>query len=217
MRIRTKICCIQNVHEAGMAIRLGADALGFVSTMPSGPGPIPETRIRDVAARIPPPIATFLLTSRQDTLSIIGQQNRCCTNAIQLVDRLDKGTYEDFRVGLPGVSIIQVVHVTGSRALAEAQAVESFVDAVLLDSGSPGLEVKELGGTGRTHNWEISREIREKISKPVILAGGLNPENVVEAIQTVRPFMVDVCSGVRTEGRLDEEKLSAFLSAVHSV
>jgi phosphoribosylanthranilate isomerase len=216
MRPRIKICCIASIEEARLAIRYGASALGLVSAMPSGPGVIDEAMIAEIAAQVPPPIATFLLTSSQEPETIIAQQRRCRTNTIQLVDSLPRPAYARLRAALPGIALVQVIHISG-RELADAgaaMAVAPYVDALLLDSGNPNLVVKELGGTGRTHNWAISRQIIAAVDKPVFLAGGLRPENVGEAIRTARPFGVDVCSGLRTEGRLDEAKLAAFADAV---
>jgi phosphoribosylanthranilate isomerase len=211
---RIKICCIQSVDEARMAIRAGASALGLVSAMPSGPGVISEERIAEIAAFVPPPIATFLLTSLQDTDQIIAQHRRCQTNTIQLCDRLNKGTHAELNQALPGIKIVQVIHVTGEESLSEAVEIARHVDALLLDSGNQKLEVKELGGTGRTHNWEISRKIRESVDVPVFLAGGLNPANAAEAVRQVEPFGLDICSGVRTNGKLDERKLQSFFWAL---
>ncbi len=88
------------------------------------------------------------------------------------------------------------------------------VDAILLDSGNQKLAVKELGGTGRTHDWRISRQIVESVHVPVFLAGGLTPENVLVAIRKVRPFGLDICSGLRTNGHLDEEKVQQFFASI---
>ncbi len=211
---RIKICCISSVAEAELAIRYGASALGLVSAMPSGPGVIDEELIAEIAARVPPPIATFLLTSRQDAESIIAQHRRLRTNTLQLVDRLERGTYADLRRALPGIALVQVIHVAGEDSIAEAQSLAPQVDALLLDSGNQSLAVKELGGTGRTHDWTISRRIRDAVGKPIFLAGGLKAENVAEAIREVEPFGLDLCSGVRTDGRLDEVKLAAFFAQV---
>jgi len=207
---RVKICCVGSVGEAWAAIRAGASAIGLVSEMPSGPGVISEGLIAEIAAAVPPAVTTFLLTCKQDACSIIAQQRRCRANALQLCDRVGEGVYARLRDALPGVSLIQVVHVTGRESVAEAVAASRHVDAVLLDSGNPSLPVKELGGTGRAHDWALSAEIREAVPVPVFLAGGLRPENVGEAVERVRPFGIDVCSGVRTGGRLDEEKLAAL-------
>jgi phosphoribosylanthranilate isomerase len=211
---RVKICCISSVEEARLAIVCGASAVGLVSAMPSGPGVIGEDLIAEIAVTVPPPIATFLLTSKQDPASIIAQQRRCAVNTIQLCDAVQPGCYQELRDKLPGISLVQVIHVTGSESVDEAVAVSEGVDALLLDSGNQKLAVKELGGTGRKHDWRISRAICEAVKIPVFLAGGLNPDNVQEAIQEVRSFGLDICSGVRTNGRLDEEKLKKFFAAI---
>jgi len=209
-RPRVKICCIQSIEEAWLAINYGASALGLVSEMPSGPGPISEELIKQIAAIIPPSVTSVLLTSKTDTHEIIEQQQRCGVNAIQIVDRLHRGRYQDFRDAIPGIAIVQVIHVSGEASIEEAISIAPHVDAILLDSGNPALQVKELGGTGRTHDWNFSRKIRESIAVPIFLAGGLNPDNIAQAIQQVRPFGIDVCSGIRTDGNLDESKLSNF-------
>lgn len=209
---RVKICCIASVEEAWTAIHAGASALGLVSEMPSGPGPIEEELISEIAARIPPAIASFLLTSKQDAAYIIEQQRRCKVNTVQICDRLECGSYEEMREAMPGVALVQVIHVSGEEAIEEAIKVAPHVNAILLDSGNQQLSVKELGGTGRRHDWAISRRIREQLDVPVFLAGGLRAGNVREAVETVGAFGLDVCSGVRTDGRLDEQKLSAFFA-----
>lgn len=214
MKPRVKICCISSIEEAQLAIRYGASALGLVSAMPSGPGPIPEELIAKIALTIPPGVASFLLTCTEDAASIIAQQQRCRTNTLQLVDRIPNSTYQELRRELPGIGLVQVVHVTGAESIAEAIAVSKFVGAILLDSGNQSLAVKELGGTGRTHDWTISKRIVESVKIPVYLAGGLKAENVAEAIKQVQPFGVDVCSGVRTNGKLDEDKLAEFFDHI---
>jgi phosphoribosylanthranilate isomerase len=214
MNPRVKICCIAGIEEAWMAIDAGASAIGLVSAMPSGPGPIPEDLIAEIAATVPPGVSSFLLTCLQDVDSIIDQQRRLRVNTIQICDRLTTGSYQDLRAALPGISLVQVIHVTGPEAVEEAIAVAPHVDAILLDSGNQSLAIKELGGTGRTHDWVLSRRIRDSIAKPLFLAGGLNPTNVAAAIREVKPYGIDVCSGLRTEGALDPQKLSAFMHAI---
>lgn len=214
---RVKICCISSVEEAWLAIRCGASAIGLVSEMPSGPGVILEESIKRIAATVPPSVATFLLTCKQDAPSIIAQQRRCATNTIQICDRLEASHYKELRAALPGISLVQVIHVGGEESLQEAEEVALYVDAILLDSGNQSLPVKELGGTGRTHDWTISRLIRECVCVPVFLAGGLNSGNVREAFEMVGPFGIDVCSGVRTDDRLDEQKLTALFSEIRSM
>jgi phosphoribosylanthranilate isomerase len=212
-RPRVKICCISSVEEASLAVRYGASALGLVSTMPSGPGVIPDNLISEIAATVPPGVATFLLTSAQDAETIIAQQRQAGVNTLQICDRLTGGSYEDIRAALPGIKLVQVIHVTGPESLDEARTVATQVDAILLDSGDQSLVVKELGGTGRVHDWAISRAIRAAIDIPLYLAGGLNAGNVAEAIDAVGPFALDICSGVRTEGWLDAAKLGGFMRA----
>jgi len=211
---KVKICCIASIAEAWMAIRHGASAVGLVSAMPSGPGVISEEKIAEIAAALPPAIGSCLLTSRQDASAIIAQQRRCGVNTIQICDRLEVGAYEQLREAMPGVSIVQVVHVIGEEALEDARRIAPYVDGILLDSGNPSLARRELGGTGRTHNWAISRRIVEEVDVPFFLAGGLNADNVADAIRVVRPYAVDVCTGVRTHGKLDVVKLAAFFAAV---
>jgi phosphoribosylanthranilate isomerase len=192
---------------------MGASAIGLVSRMPSGPGPIPESRIRDIARTVPPGVATFLLTCETTAELIIEQQRFCRTTTLQLVDEVQPGVHARLREALPGISIVQVIHVRDDDALRQSIAVAPAVDAILLDSGNPSLSTKELGGTGRVHDWTLSRKIRDSVAVPVFLAGGLNPGNVAKAINQVAPFGVDVCSGLRTNGNLDETKLVAFIKA----
>lgn len=197
-----------------MAIDAGANAIGLVSAMPSGPGPIAEDLIAEIAAIVPPGVSSFLLTCLQDAPSIIDQQRRLRVNTIQICDRLTSGSYREIHDALPGIKLVQVIHVTGPESVDEAIAVAPHVDAILLDSGNQSLAIKELGGTGRTHDWSLSRRIREAIDVPLFLAGGLNPMNVAAAIREVQPFGIDVCSGLRTEGDLDPQKLNQFIRAI---
>ena len=210
---RVKICCIASVEEAAMAVEAGASALGLVSQMPSGPGVIADELIAEIAATVPPAIGTFLLTSRQSVEEIVAQQRFCRTNTIQICDHLTRGTHRELKRALPGISIVQVVQVTGPESVEEAVAVAPHVDAILLDSGDRKRAVRELGGTGRIHDWKLSRAIRERVGVPLFLAGGLTPENLGRAIAEVGPYGLDVCSGVRTNGKLDAEKLLRFFAA----
>ncbi len=212
--IRIKICCIKSVEEASIALSFGASAIGLVARMPSGPGPISDDLIREIAATVPPPVATFMLTSETSVSEIIRHHQRTNTNTIQIVDSLKEGTYAELKSALPAVKIVQVIHVIDENSVNEAIRISESVDAILLDSGNPNLRIKELGGTGRVHNWDLSRQIRMRSKCPVFLAGGLNPENVRLAIETVRPYGVDVCSGVRTDGNLDIQKLENFFKEV---
>lgn len=211
---RVKICCIGSIEDAHVAVAAGASALGLVSEMPSRPGVVSEDVIARVAETVPPGVTSVLLTCRQDVGSIIAQQQRTRVGAIQICDRLTDGTYDDLRRALPGIGLMQVIHVTGPESVREAAAVAPHVQALLLDSGSSALPVKQFGGTGRVHDWSVSRTIREMVPVPVYLAGGLTPENVARAVAEVGPFGLDLCSGVRTDGELDGEKLARFFAAV---
>lgn len=217
MRTRIKVCCIGSADEMRTAVRHGASLVGLVSAMPSGPGVIDEALIGDIAATVPPGVTSVLLTSRTDPEEIAGQQRRTRVGAIQLCDRLDADARSALRAAVPGIRLIQVVHVEGSGSVAEAVAAAEGADALLLDSGRTTGAVKELGGTGRTHDWALSRAIVEAVEVPVLLAGGLGPDNVGEAIRRVVPWGVDVCSGLRSEGRLDEGRLERFARAVEGV
>ena len=209
--IRVKICCISSEDEARIAIDCGASAIGLVARMPSGPGPIADELIKQIAKKVPPPVATFMLTSETSVKKIIEHHIRTNTNTIQIVDKLGSGTYAELKSALPDIKIVQVIHVIDESSVEEAHLISGMVDAILLDSGNPNLKIKELGGTGRVHNWKLSRRIIENVKCPVFLAGGLNPENVRQAIDEVHPFAVDVCSGVRTDGHLDRKKVELFI------
>ena len=210
MKPRIKICCISSIDEARTAIEFGASALGLVGKMPSGPGVIDDELIYKIAQTVPPSIGTFLLTSETTANNIINHHKRTQTNTIQIVDTLENGTYKHLKQAMPTIKLVQVIHVIDKKSVDEAVEISEQVDAILLDSGNPNIQVKELGGTGRVHNWKLSRKIRDSIRIPIFLAGGLKPENVRQAIIEVQPFGLDLCSGVRTNGKLDKRKLELF-------
>ena len=212
--VRVKICCIQSVEEAELAVKHGADALGLVAAMPSGPGPISEEEIAEIAALVPVGVTTVLLTSLTEPDEIIDQQKRTGVDAIQLCARLSRESHDTLRNAMPGIKLMQVVHVVGEASYHEALEAAKGVHGLLLDTGAPDAKVPVLGGTGRTHDWSISRRIVQECGKPVYLAGGLNAGNVVEAIEKVHPFGVDICNGVRTDFHLMEEKLLDYIAHV---
>ena len=213
---KIKICCISTPQEAKLAISKGATAIGLVSEMPSGPGVIDEQTIKQITDSIKEEdVSTFLLTSKTTPDEIIQQHQTLNTDTIQLVDTLELSHYQKLRYELPNVKLVQVIHVLDESSVTEAIQLAPLVDYILLDSGNSKLKI--LGGTGKVHNWTLSKKIVEAVEKPVFLAGGLNSNNVKEAIETVQPYGVDICSGVRTHGKLDEEKLRAFISAINSL
>ncbi len=217
MKPKVKICCISSVEEAKIAIRCGASALGLVGKMPSGPGCIDDDLILEIQKTVPPPISTFLLTSETKANDIIKHYKKVNTTVIQLVDAVDIEDYKIIRNELPNVKLVQVIHVLNEDSVKEAIEVSAFVDALLLDSGNPNLDIKILGGTGNTHDWSLSKKIRESVNIPIFLAGGLKAENVQEAIEKVQPFGLDLCSSVRTDGKLDEQKLKEFFQAIDEI
>ena len=211
---RVKICCISSVDEANIAINNGAWALGLVGNMPSGPGIISDLTIAQISSSVPNHIKTFLLTSETTAEGIIAHHRRTLTDMIQIVDAVELDVYGVLRKGLPEISMVQVIHVIDQSSVNTALKITPHVDYLLLDSGNPNSEIKELGGTGRTHNWELSAEIVERSSIPVFLAGGLGADNVKSAIEKVSPFGLDLCSKVRTNDRLDEQKLKLLMRRV---
>lgn len=210
LRPKIKICCISSLEEAFLAIKYGADALGLVGKMPSGPGIISDELISFITREIPPPIATFLLTSERKASDIIAHHQKVQTNTIQLVDSLPELDYALIRQAIPMVKIVQVIHVLNEKQIDEALEIEPLIDAILLDSGNPYTKTKILGGTGNPHNWKLSRKIRDAVKKPVFLAGCINAQNVKQAMEEVNPYGIDLCSSVRTNGKLDVTKLDIF-------
>lgn len=215
MRTRLKVCCIASVGDIRLAISHGADALGFVGPMPSGPGTLPLGAIAALTPLVPPPVASVLLTSKTTAVDILAEVRESGCNTVQIVDHIDPEHYAALR-RVPALRILQVVHVEDRHSVALACDYARFADALLLDSGRPSLAVPELGGTGRTHDWGLSAEIVARARKPVFLAGGLDAGNVTDAVRQVRPYGIDLCSRVRTEGSLDEAKLAAFVKALAS-
>jgi phosphoribosylanthranilate isomerase len=210
---RVKVCCMGSVAEVWLSIDAGASAIGLVTAMPSGAGVITDDLAAEIAAAVPPGIDSFLLTSRQHAASIIEQHEHVRTTTIQLVDAVERAELRRLREALPGIRLVQVIHVLDESAIDEAMGIEDLVDAVLLDSGNPFADVKELGGTGRRHDWAVSAMVRERLGIPVFLAGGLNPNNARDVIETVGPYGLDVCSGLRPEGVLDASLLDDFMRA----
>ena len=212
--VKVKICCISSIEEATLAVAYGAAAIGLVGRMPSGPGIITDELIHAIAKTVPPPTHTFLLTSETTTDNIIEHHKKVNTTTIQIVDALSGREYHKIREAIPNVQLVQVIHVLDEGSIKEAIEISEFVDAILLDSGNPNLPTKVLGGTGKTHNWDLSKKIREEISLPVFLAGGINKDNIKKAIEHVQPYGIDLCSSVRTNGQLDESKLEELFKAI---
>lgn len=216
-RVKVKICCILNIEEAEVAIGLGADAIGLAGPIPSGPGIISNEQIRHIVDNLPENVDSFLLTSETRAEDIVAHHKLVGTKTIQLVDKLESACYQQIRDSIPGINIVQLIHINDHQSVEYALSLIDHVDALLLDSGNPNLKLKQLGGTGKVHDWDLSKQIVNKSTIPVYLAGGLSPTNVTDAIRAVSPYGVDLCSGVRTEGRLDNEKLIQFFDVVNNV
>jgi phosphoribosylanthranilate isomerase len=215
-RIRLKVCCIASVDEAATAVRFGADAIGLVGVMPSGSGAIPDELIAEIALSVPPSVATFLVTRETSVEAIVAHARRTGTSTVQLADWVEPADHRLIRAELLGIKLVQVLHVTDAGVVDRAKAAAGTVDALLLHSGRPDDAPPELGATSPTHDWQLSRQVVEASPVPVFLAGGLDPDNVAEAVSRVRPFGVDVCRGVRTFDDLNAGKLRAFVSAVNA-
>jgi phosphoribosylanthranilate isomerase len=216
MRTRVKVCCIASREEAAMAIDAGADLLGLVGPMPSGPGPIPLELAAEIARTLPPGVASVLLTSATELAALVEEVELVRPAALQLTDAVRPAVLQGLREEAPGTRLIQVLHVEDLCVVETARALAALVDGLLLDSGRPDAAVKELGGTGRVHDWRLSRLVVEAVNPPVFLAGGLGPRNIGSAIGAVRPFGVDLCSGIRANGKLDALLLDAFMRGVRT-
>jgi phosphoribosylanthranilate isomerase len=213
-RTRLKVCCISSVEEARLAVAVGADALGLVGQMPTGPGVIGDELAREIARSVPLPVVAILLTARLTAHDIIDHARFVGVSTVQIVRHVEPSVHERMAELAPWLHRLQVLHVEDESVTALATAYEPHVDAVLLDSGRPLLS--ELGGTGRVHDWQLSAKIVAASNRPVFLAGGLTHMNVGLAIKSVLPFALDVCSGVRSGGQLDRDRLDAFVAAARS-
>lgn len=212
--VKVKVCCIASPEEARLALSYGVTAVGMVDETPSGEGRIPVETIAEIVQAVPPTTGTFVLTATTDVDQLEALYRTTGANTVQLWDPLQPGDYERLREKAPGIFIAQSVHVMEDEALAAAREIARHVDALVLDSGDSEPPFRWTNPAGQTHDWELSRHISEAIHLPILLAGGLTPDNVGQAIRAVRPYGVDVCSGVRKDGRLDQRLLVAFLDAV---
>lgn len=216
-----KICCMQSEAEIDLAAAAGAFAVGIVGPMPNGAGFLDDRTAARLARygvdRYGDRLWVTLLTKRTRAADIADHVAAIGANAVQIVDQPERGAHAFLRQRFPGLKIVQVVHVEDERAVSEAMACASEVDAVLLDSGRPSAATPTFGGTGDRHDWSISRRIVESVSKPVFLAGGLNPQNAAEALSAVSPFGLDICSGLRDRAKGDAlipDRLHAFADAL---
>ncbi|MEU4316651.1 phosphoribosylanthranilate isomerase [Nocardia sp. NPDC024068] len=216
MTVRAKICGIRSRADLDTAVDAGADAVGFISgTTHYSEDVLTAEAAAQLSVITPPFVNRVLVTHLEDAHAILDLADRVDVDIIQVHGLVDRDTLRAVHGAAHGRTIVRAVHVTGPDSLATARTVAADCDAVLLDSRT----ADRLGGTGRTHDWSLSaRIVRELagIGRPVILAGGLNSDNVDEAIEAVRPFGVDVNSGVETAaGDKDFAACAAFVKTAH--
>jgi phosphoribosylanthranilate isomerase len=213
---RVKICGNRSVAEALIAAQSGADAVGILV------GPHSESQKHfvttetacDILAALPPFIRGVIVTTYSTEADITSLIEMTGATVVQCHSDIQPRTLATLRERFPAVHFIAVVHVAGSDTIEIAHTFASVAHALLLDTAYKGA----AGGTGVTHDWSVSADIVRAVSVPVILAGGLNPENVRDAIAQVRPYAVDVRSGVCTiTGEKNEEKMKAFINHAHTV
>lgn len=206
-----KICCIKSGIEADLALQAGADFLGFVSEMPNGPGVLTHDEIASLIASLPPRAKSVLLTSKTTSREILEQQKFVGSWGVQLVNHVDPLELVKLRDLDGGLTLFQVVHVVDKSSIDIARMYYDLCDFLLLDSGSSNAKDPSLGGTGRVHDWQISRDICRESPIPVLLAGGIKTTNIDSAFHCVSPAGFDLCSGLRSNDELNENKLTKFM------
>jgi len=212
--VSVKVACIRNPEEAMRAVSFGAAAIGMAAETPTGGRALTHAEIARIVAAVPETTGTFLMTTRRSAIELAELARNAGVNTIQLWDEPDPDAYAHLRSAVPGISIVQSIPVMGEGAIETAISVSPRVDALLLDSASRSVPVRWEEQHGRTHDWRISRRIADAVSIPVILSGGLTHLNVADAIRAVRPYGVEVCSGVRTKGQLNTTLLVQFLEVM---
>ncbi|MCO4771258.1 MAG: phosphoribosylanthranilate isomerase [Deltaproteobacteria bacterium] len=215
-RPRIKICCISSEQEVAIAVAGGADLLGFVAPPLGGLGVIPVERIAELISLVPPGCVAVLLTGLTGFEDIANQVRLARPDGVQLVRSTTPETRRALREAFPGLRLLQVVHVHGEDAIDDALAAQEHSHGLVLDSAVLGGPTEQLGATGTTHDWSISARVVAAVDVPVYLAGGLSAANAAQARRVVGSFGLDLCSSVRTQGRLDQDKVSAFVAAAQS-
>jgi phosphoribosylanthranilate isomerase len=197
---RVKICGVRTVEDAVKCVAAGADAVGML--LAPSPRRIPAGLAREIVESLPPFVTPVIVMMPSAADEAVEAARTIRPGAIQLQGDEPPGMLADIKQAMPGIRLIKAVHVGGGREVEKARAYESVADAILLDTISPA-----RGGSGQTHDWSVSRGVVAAINKPVVLAGGLKPGNVAEAVRAVNPYAVDVSSGVEGEGRVKDMAL----------
>lgn len=215
--VRVKVACIRDAEEARRAVSFGAAAIGMAAENPAGGPSLTEDQIRAVTESVPDSVGTFLMTTRRSAPDLARLARNTGVNTLQLWDEPEPDAYAHLRSAIPGLSIVQSIAVVGPEAVDRAIEVASLVDALVLDSAHRAAPARWEHQHGRTHDWQLSRRITEEVGIPVILSGGLSHRNVADAIRAVRPYGVEVCTGVRTKGALDTTLLVQFLEGLERI
>lgn len=199
---RVKICGITHTDDLDVVVSAGADAIGLIVDVPvETPREITPTDAVELARATPPFVTTVLVTMPETPESTVELAERIQPDVLQVHGDLTPGDLAYLSAKVSG-DVIKAV------SPGDAERYDTVADALLVDS----LEASGAGGTGEPHDWSRTRTLVEELSSPVVLAGGLTPENVSEAIETVRPFAVDVASGVEARpGRKDPEAVASFV------
>jgi phosphoribosylanthranilate isomerase len=214
--MRIQIAGVSSLEEALFCESIGVEALGFTVRLPTGVHDgLTEAKARSIVAALPPFVTAAAITYVGAAREAVELCRYLGVAALQLHGEFPTHDIAVIRAALPHLKIIRAVHVTGDEARARARSLERHVDALILDTFDP--DTGRGGATGKTHDWNLSRALVEASRVPVILAGGLNAANVAEAIRLVRPWAVDVHTGVEdADGRRSFEKLRAFVAAVRA-
>ncbi len=206
--VRVKICGITREEDLAVPLAAGADAVGFLVGVPSSPRNLTLERAEKLLQRVPVFVDSVVVTAPQSINGLVKICERLKPTAIQIHGRKNFHASE-LRERIEHTRLIKTIYVTEETLNETVIEYLKAFDAVLLDSFTKG----QYGGTGRVHDWTLSRQIKEAVAPlPVILAGGLKPENVQEAILTVQPYAVDVSSGVELRPAVkDHDRVRAFV------
>lgn len=208
---KVKICGITTLEDAIVAARAGAGMLGFHVELKRGRNPLTPEAVASIVTKLPANVSGVLVTSIVEPERLVELAKTTGVSALQLYGDMSPNGIRAVKAALPYIVIWKVMDAGAIGVAQRVQEYEGAADIIVLDSAGKG---GALGGTGATHDWNISRKIVESTTLPIILAGGLTPENVAEAIRTVQPYGVDVNSGVsNADGSKNIEKVQAFVTA----
>lgn len=215
--VRVKICGIKRIEDAFSAVRWGADSVGFlVGQRHASPDFVTPDQAREMILRLPPFITKVMVTHLHTAKEVVALADQVCPDTVQLHGEIPHNEIRELRRQRPHLRILKSFHIVDEASIEYGVPYVGIVDAFVLDSVN--VETGEIGGTGLTHDWTISRRVVARYPTPVILAGGLTPENVQDAIHAVRPYAVDVNSGLKdAQGFKDHAKIHTFVDSVKAV